>query len=139
MEKLCQWILMAGCMQLVEVVLDLGRPPVGRFLEGARKLSDIAVSQADLSHATDRVNDFGVDNRAGINGTLHRVSCMRNRDGNIVGVTLRVGRAVSGSAQILADILFDGRSVLLLGEALLNKLSQRQILTILSQRQILTI
>lgn len=106
---------LAAIQQLVEVVLDLGRPPVGRFLEGARKLSDIAVSQADLSHATDRVNDFGVDNRAGINGTLHRVSCMRNRDGNIVGVTLRVGRAVSGSAQILADILFDGRSVLLLG------------------------
>lgn len=105
-----------GHVQLVEVVLDLGRPPLARFPEGATKLSDKAVAKDDLAYVTGHVSAFGRDNRAGIDGTLHRVSCLRNRDGIIVGITLRVGRAVSGSAELVSDLLSDGRSVLLLGE-----------------------
>ena len=30
-------------------------------------------------HLIVQVGDFGDDNRAGINRTLHRISCMRNR------------------------------------------------------------
>lgn len=100
----------------MEVVLDLGRPPLARFSEATTKLSDKPVTEDDLAYATSHVSAFGRDNRAGIDGTLHRVSCLRNRDDVIVGITLRVGRAVSGSAELASDLLSDGRSVLLLGE-----------------------
>jgi stage III sporulation protein SpoIIIAA len=63
------------------------------------------------------VGDFGGDNRAGIDKTLHRVSCIRNRAGRVVGLTCRVGRAISGSADMVADLARAGKSILLLGEA----------------------
>ncbi len=103
-------------LQLVEVVLDLGRPPLARFPESEMALSDGLVTREDLDHATLQVSAFGADNRAGIDRTLHRVSCMRNRDGYIVGLTLRVGRAIPGSARLAADLIEAGNSILLLGE-----------------------
>lgn len=63
-----------------------------------------------------QVGDFGGDNRAGIDKTLHRVSCIRNRVGRVVGLTCRVGRAISGSADMVADLARAGKSILLLGE-----------------------
>ncbi|KAL5715939.1 hypothetical protein ACHQM5_017691 [Ranunculus cassubicifolius] len=61
------------------------------------------------------VGDFAIDNRAGISRTLHRISAIRNRKGAIIGLTCRVGRAVSGSANLLQDLVEDGSSVLLIG------------------------
>lgn len=55
---------------------------------------------------------FGDDNRAGIDRTLHRISCMRNRDGRIIGLTCRAGRAIPGSAIMAADLIASGRSIL---------------------------
>ena len=63
-----------------------------------------------------QVGDFGDDNRAGIDGTLHRISCIRNRDREIVGLTCRVGRAVQGCACLAADYVQAGKSVLILGK-----------------------
>ena len=40
---------------------------------------------------------------------------MRNRDGDIVGLTLRVGRSIAGSARLAADLIEAGNSILLLG------------------------
>ena len=57
----------------------------------------------------------GRDNRSGIDGTLHRISAIKNRAGKIVGITCRVGEAVEGSAEMVKDIVLDGHSVLLLG------------------------
>ncbi len=48
---------------------------------------------------------------------MHRISCLRNRDGHIFGLTMRVGRAIHGSAGLIADIISTGSSVLLLGAA----------------------
>lgn len=62
-----------------------------------------------------QVGDFAVDNRAGISRTLHRISAIRNRKGAIIGLTCRVGRAVSGSANLLRDLVKDGASLLLIG------------------------
>jgi stage III sporulation protein SpoIIIAA len=62
-----------------------------------------------------QVGEFGGDNRAGINRTLHRISCIRNRAGRIIGLTCRVGRAIRGSAKMVADIVMSGASILLLG------------------------
>ncbi|XP_038685045.1 protein SEEDLING PLASTID DEVELOPMENT 1 [Tripterygium wilfordii] len=100
---------------LIEVVMDLGRKPLARFPSGDFVLSDCPITVQDLEHATSQVGDFAVDNRAGISRTLHRISAIRNRKGSIIGLTCRVGRAISGSANLLRDLVEDGASLLLIG------------------------
>ncbi|XP_011082742.1 uncharacterized protein ycf45 isoform X2 [Sesamum indicum] len=100
---------------LIEVVMDLGRKPLARFPTGDFMLSDHPITMDDIQHATSLVGDFAVDNRAGISRTLHRISAIRNRKGTIIGLTCRVGRAVSGSANLLRDLVKDGASLLLIG------------------------
>ncbi len=100
---------------LLEVVLDLGRPPEARFASRDVHLGCADVSRGDLDHVTARVGDFGDDNRAGIERTLHRISAIRNRRGEVVGLTCRVGRAVHGSARVIEDLALSGRSILLVG------------------------
>jgi stage III sporulation protein SpoIIIAA len=73
------------------------------------------VSFEDIEHVISRIGAFGEDNRAGIERTLHRISAIRNRAGLIVGLTLRVGRAIYGTIAIIQDIVESGRSILLLG------------------------
>ncbi|KAG2304316.1 hypothetical protein Bca52824_032967 [Brassica carinata] len=104
--------------QLVEVVImDLGRPPEARYLgeRGGQYLRNIEVSTEELEDAQELVGEFGADNRAGIEGTLHRISAIRNRKGFIVGLTCRVGRAVSGHIDMLYDLLHYGKSILFVG------------------------
>jgi stage III sporulation protein SpoIIIAA len=100
---------------LLEVVLDLGREPEARFVDGEVILDRVPVADADIEYVVQRVGDFGDDNRAGIERTLHRISAIRNRAGAIVGLTCRVGRAVTGTIDIIKDIVIQGRSILLLG------------------------
>ncbi|KAK9824105.1 hypothetical protein WJX72_007767 [[Myrmecia] bisecta] len=107
--------------QLVEVVLDLGRPPLARFPSGDVQLLDSPVTLEDLQHVVSQLGEFGGDNRAGIDRTLHRISCIRNRDLKIIGLTCRVGRAVPGSAAMVADLAKAGHSILLLGRPGIGK------------------
>ncbi|KAK8939192.1 hypothetical protein KSP39_PZI010978 [Platanthera zijinensis] len=100
---------------LVEIVMDLGRRPLARFPSGDFVLSDRFISVEDILHATSQVGDFAADNRAGISRTLHRISGIRNRKGEIIGLTCRVGRAVTGSANLLRDLVKDRGSLLLIG------------------------
>ncbi len=100
---------------LLEIVLDLGREPEARVPGREIVLGAQPVTEADLEYVANRVGQFGEDNRAGIERTLHRVSAIRNRSGRIVGLTCRVGRAVTGTAEIFRDIVVSGQSVLLLG------------------------
>ncbi|XP_077251156.1 P-loop containing nucleoside triphosphate hydrolases superfamily protein isoform X2 [Tasmannia lanceolata] len=100
---------------LIEIVMDLGRKPLARFPSGDFFLSDLPITYQDLKHATSQVGDFATDNRAGISRTLHRISAIRNRMGVIIGLTCRVGRAISGSANMLRDLVKDGGSLLLIG------------------------
>lgn len=101
--------------QLIEVVMDLGRKPLARFPSGDFVLSDCPITVQDIKFATSQVGDFAIDNRAGISRTLHRISAIRNRKGAIIGLTCRVGRAISGSANLLQDLVKDGASLLLIG------------------------
>jgi len=101
--------------ELLEVVLDLGRKPEARFPNRFVYLSDEPVTREDIDYVVERVGEFNRDNRAGIEGTLHRISCIRNRSGRIVGLTCRVGRAVFGTVNIIRDIVESGKSILLLG------------------------
>src|SRR5215212_4001868 len=100
---------------LLEVVMDLGREPEARFPGDEQVLSDQPVSSADIHHIIERIGAFGGDNRAGIERTLHRISAIRNREGRVVGVTCRVGRAVFGTIGIIRDLVESGRSVLMMG------------------------
>jgi stage III sporulation protein SpoIIIAA len=100
---------------LIEVILDLGRKPEARFPDRGEFLSAETVTRHDLAHLIDRVGRFGKDNRAGIERTLHRISAIRNRTGEVIGLTCRVGRAVFGTVDILRDVIETGRSLLLLG------------------------
>ncbi len=102
-------------VELLEIVLDLGRLPEARYPEEEVVLSEHEVSQEDIEYVISRIGEFTDDNRAGIERTLHRISCIRNRQGRIVGLTCRVGRAVFGTIRIIEDLVHDRKSVLLLG------------------------
>ncbi|MGD1850711.1 MAG: R3H domain-containing nucleic acid-binding protein [Cyanophyceae cyanobacterium] len=100
---------------LVEVVMDLGRRPEARFFQGSEYLGDQTVTNEDLEYTIEGVGHFGGDNRAGIEQTLHRISAMRNRQGKVVGLTCRVGRAVFGTIAMIRDLVETGGSILMLG------------------------
>jgi stage III sporulation protein SpoIIIAA len=101
--------------ELVEVILDLGRNPEARFPGQNVVLSDVEVTREQIAQVVENVGHFGDDNRAGIERTLHRISVMRNRAGEAVGLTCRVGRAVFGSVRLIEDLIRLGKSVLILG------------------------
>ncbi|MGO8949463.1 MAG: AAA family ATPase, partial [Ktedonobacterales bacterium] len=85
---------MDDCDGLLEIVLDLGRLPEGRFPEKEVALGTTPVTTEDVKYVVERIGQFGDDNRAGIERTLHRISAIRNRRGDVIGLTCRVGRAV---------------------------------------------
>jgi stage III sporulation protein SpoIIIAA len=101
--------------ELLEVVLDLGRQPTARYTTGEAVLREDEVTQAEIELVVNSIGAFDDDNRAGIARTLHRISAIRNRLGQVVGLTCRVGRAVSGTIDIIEDIVNEGQSILLLG------------------------
>ncbi len=100
---------------LLEVILDLGRLPEARFSHGDMLLGEDPVSREDLQYVVAGIGDFGDDNRAGMERTLHRISAIRNRSGSVVGITCRVGRAVFGTIKIIEDLAYGGKNILLLG------------------------
>jgi stage III sporulation protein SpoIIIAA len=102
--------------ELLEVVLDLGRPPEARYPQKEVVLSNSEVTESDIEHVVSNIGSFSGDNRAGIERTLHRISAIRNREGRIVGLTCRVGRAVFGTVKIIQDLVESGKNVLLLGK-----------------------
>ncbi len=100
---------------LLEIILDLGRVPTARFTHGEVVLRESEVTREEIDHVVARVGAFDEDNRAGIERTLHRIAAIRNRRGDVVGLTCRVGRAVYGTVDIIQDLIEGGQSVLLLG------------------------
>lgn len=101
--------------ELVELVLDLGRKPEARYDWGEVELDAADVTREDLEHIVEHIGNFGEDNRAGIERTLHRISAIRNRAGIVVGLTCRIGRAVFGTIAIIQDLVESGESILILG------------------------
>ena len=101
--------------QLLEVVLDLGRVPEARYPGRAVALGEEPIERLDLALVVEQLGAFGGDNRAGIERTLHRISAIRNRSGEVVGLTCRVGRAVFGTVAMVRDLLDAGQSLLLMG------------------------
>lgn len=102
--------------KLIEIVLDLGRRPEARFVSGPEYLSQKIISWQDIDYMTKRVSKFSNENRAGIERTLHRISCIRNRQFLINGLTCRVGRSVFGTISVVRDLLESKKSILILGK-----------------------
>jgi len=111
-QPLCQ---QENISELLEVVLDMGRPPEARFPQREVVLNPQEVVEPDIEYVVSRISSFGDDNRSGIERTLHRISAIRNRKGRIVGLTCRVGRAIFGTIKIIEDFVQSGKSALLLG------------------------
>src|SRR3990170_908851 len=106
---------MNGRSELLEIVMDLGRVPEARYPGREVVLSSEEITQDDLDFVISHVGQFTEDNRAGIERTLHRISAIRNRQGRIIGLTCRVGRAVFGTIKVIEDLIESGKSVMLLG------------------------
>ncbi|MCK5123589.1 MAG: AAA family ATPase, partial [Dehalococcoidia bacterium] len=107
--------------ELLEVILDLGRLPEARFPRRELGLNSKEVSQSDIDYVVSRTGEFSGDNRAGIDHTLHRISAIRNRNGHIIGLTCRVGRAVFDTVRMIQDLIESGNNVLLLGRPGIGK------------------
>jgi stage III sporulation protein SpoIIIAA len=120
--------------QLIEIVMDLGRRPEARFTTGREYLSRKIISWQDIDYTVKRISKFSTDNRAGIERTLHRISCIRNRQSLINGLTCRVGRAIFGTVSVIRDLLESGHSILVLGKPGIGKTTIiREIARVLSE------
>ena len=97
--------------QLIEIVLDIGRRPEARFSSGSEYLSYRTIVWQDLDHILKRLGKFSGDNRAGIEKTLHRISSLRNRQGSVIGLTCRIGRALFGTVSVIRDLLETKKSI----------------------------
>jgi stage III sporulation protein SpoIIIAA len=127
---------MDGRGELLEIVMDLGREPEARFIDSEVLLGTEPVGLPDLEYVASRVGSFGDDNRAGIARTLHRISAIRNRQGEIVGLTCRVGRAVTGTIDLIKDLVVSERSILLLGRPGVGKTTMlRECARVLADEQ----
>jgi stage III sporulation protein SpoIIIAA len=123
---------------LIEIVMDLGRVPEARFSAEGKiiELGTHQVTLEEIHHVVKHMGYFTSDNRAGIPRTLHRISAMRNRQGDIVGLTCRVGKVVTGTVDPIKDIILSGKSVLLLGRPGVGKTSRlREIAKLLSSEE----
>lgn len=115
-QKVTSNLSVDGLGDVIEIVLDIGRPPEIRHSGGKiDKLGTEGVTEEDINFVTSQLQEFTHDNRSGIPGTLHRISAIRNRQGKVVGLTCRIGRVVTGTIACIKDICTQGKSILFLG------------------------
>lgn len=120
---------------LLEIIMDLGRLPMARFIDREVEINHKEVTREDIDKVVSLVGEFDADNRAGIERTLHRISAIRNKHGAVIGLTCRVGRAVYGTIEIIEDLVESGKSILLLGRPGIGKTTMlREAARILAEK-----
>lgn len=136
-ERIAEGVLKAGTEdELIEIVMDLGRPAEARFNSGTAVIDGGPVTAEEIMHVTEAAGDFGDDNRAGIEKTLHRISAIRNRKGSVIGLTCRVGRAVCGTIDIIEDLLEEEGGILVMGPPGVGKTTMlREIARVLAEKK----
>ena len=136
-EKIADVINQNGSLEkLTEVVMDVGRIPLARYTNGDLPLSADEVTYEDIDSVVAKIGTFDLDNRAGMERTLHRISAIRNRRNRIIGLTCRVGRAVFGTLDIIADYIDSGKSLLILGKPGIGKTTMlREAARVLSAKK----
>jgi len=92
-----------GMEHVSDIVFDLGRMPYCWANNQRHYFFDdgLLVEYKDIEDITESLQDFGDDNRAGIDGQLHRISSIRNNKNKIIGVTIRVGRDLEVNADLI--------------------------------------
>ncbi len=135
-DRVKVWLQELGTHEdLIEIILDLGRPPQARFRDREEIMDAEDVTDDEINDVISRLSPFGDDNRAGIERTLHRIACMRNRNGKVIGLTCRVGRAVFGTTQIIEDLVLSGKSILMLGRPGVGKTTMlREVARVLADQ-----
>lgn len=123
-----------GTDHISDLSLDIARRPLC-WWKGERKwlpiqdsgnvlrritqnVEEDVVNECHVNEIMRKIGFIGTDNRAGFDGALHRVSCVKNRQDKIIGFTIRFGRHVSGNVDMIRDLLCksDSKSILFLGE-----------------------
>ena len=66
--------------KLMEIVFDIGKYPEARFTSSVVILAPRIICRQDMHYVLKRITAFNDKNRAGINKTLHRISCLKNRE-----------------------------------------------------------
>ncbi len=123
--------------ELLEIIFDVGRFPQARYVDHTVQLGQDEIAQKDIDNICTAIGDFGGDNRAGIQRTLHRISAIKNRSGSVIGLTLRVGRAIYGTIKIIDDLIMSGKSVLLLGRPGVGKTTMlREVARVLAEKDL---
>jgi len=101
-----------------EISLHLGRPLVvslggkGNFLE----FPEVVVEDRHIDYVTANLSGLKDDGRAGIDGTAHRISVIKDRLNNIISLTVRVARYIEVLDERAKElILGTGGSILIIG------------------------
>ena len=90
--------------KLLEVVVDIGRIPEARFSKHKTiLLGEQSVTREIIADIAKQVGIFNHSNRAGMEGTLHRISCVKNKNNEIIGFTIRIGRSIFGTINIIKE------------------------------------
>lgn len=88
--------MQSNLLGIAEFVLDLGKPPRVRLQGRAEDaiLDSEPLSHYDIAQTYEAVgaDNWREDNRAAIDGSLHRMSCVRSARGNVTGITIKLCR-----------------------------------------------
>ena len=102
-----------------DLVMDVSKTPRlfmrdKSILSFATKDDDFFLTAQELESLVSHLQ-IGPDNRAILEGSLHRLSCIRNLNKKVYGITIRLGRNIHGISATITDLLHSEASILLLG------------------------